>query len=356
MHPSFDDNEANALYHYMKAGGWVTEFNKAREFENMIAVYTKAKYCSVVANGTVSLSIALMACGVTVGDEVIVPDYTMVATPNSVELIGAKAVFVDINRNNLCMNFEKMKEAITDKTKAVILVTINGRYPDNIEEFVTYCKSKNIWLIEDAAQSLGSRYNGKHLGTFGDIGSFSFSAPKIITTGQGGALVTDSEELFNKIKRIRDFGRDKGGSDHYLVKGWNFKFTDIQAIIGIEQMNKLEWRVNRKKDIGRLYESLLKDIKQIELIPNNYDNTVPWFFDVLVNDREELKKYLKDKGIGTREFYPPLHAEPAYGYKGVYPVTQEIALKGLWLPSGSDLTDEQVIYICERIKEYYCER
>jgi perosamine synthetase len=294
-----------------------------------------------------------MACEVGVGDEVIVPDYTMVASPNSAELIGAKAVFVDIDRKNLCMDFEKMKAAITDKTKAVMLVTINGRYPDNIEEFATFCKERNLWLIEDAAQSLGSRYSGKHLGTFGDIGSFSFSAPKIITTGQGGALITDNETLFDRIKKIRDFGRDKGGSDHYLVKGWNFKFTDIQAIIGIEQMKKLEWRVQRKKEIGRLYDSLLSDILQVELIPTNYDNTTPWFFDILVEDRDSLQKYLKDHNVGTRIFYPPLHSEPAYGLDGSFPATEDISRRGLWLPSSSNLTDEDIVYICDCIRSYY---
>ncbi len=144
MEPSFNEQEKNALNEYMEAGGWITEFKKTREFEQMICDYTSAKYCSVVSNGTVSLSIALMACGVGVGDEVIVPDYTMVATPNSAELIGAKAVFVDIDRSNLCMDFNKMKEAVTEKTKAVLLVSINGRYPSNIDQFVNYCKEKEV--------------------------------------------------------------------------------------------------------------------------------------------------------------------------------------------------------------------
>lgn len=353
MEPWFDENEANHLHEYMTSGGWVTEFNKTREFERMIAEYTGSEFCSVVANGTVSLSIALMACGVGIGDEVIVPDYTMVASPNSAELIGAKAVFVDIDRKSLCMDLEKMKEAITNKTKAIMLVTINGRCPDNINEFVSFCKERGLWLIEDAAQSLGSRHGGKHLGTFGDIGSFSFSAPKIITTGQGGALVTDNPELFDRIKKIRDFGREKGGVDHYLVKGWNFKFTDIQAIIGIEQMKKLEWRVNRKKEIGKLYESLLSELSEIEFIPTNYDNTTPWFVDILVEDRVGLQGYLKENGIGSREFYPPLHCEPVYGYDGNYPTTVDVSRKGLWLPSSSKLTNDEVFRVCECIKSYY---
>lgn len=353
MEPWFDENETNALNQYMKSGGWITEFKKTREFEAMIAYYTGSKYCSVVSNGTISLTLALMACDIKAGDEVIVPDYTMVATPNSVELIGAKAVFVDIERDSLCMDFEGMIDKVNEKTKAIILVSVNGRYPKNIERFVKFCKEKNIWLIEDAAQSLGSRINGRHLGTFGDIGSFSFSAPKVITTGQGGALITDNEELYEKIKKIRDFGRERGGMDHYLIKGWNFKFTDIQAVIGIEQMKKLQWRVERKKEIGKLYEKLLKNIHGIEFVPTNYGNTTPWFIDVLVDIRESLMEYLKNNNIASREFYPPLHSEPAYGYKGSYPITEEIAKKGLWLPSASKLKDEQIEYICDKIKKFY---
>ena len=352
MEPSFGKEERIALNEYMKAGGWVTEFKKTREFENIIAKYTGSRFCSVVANGTISLILALQACEIKPGDEVIVPDYTMVATPNSAEIIGAKAVFVDIDRRDLCMDFNKMEEAVTRKTKAVILVTINGRYPENIEKFVSFCKQKSLWLIEDAAQSLGSRYKNKQLGTFGDIGSFSFSAPKVITTGQGGALVTDNEKLYDKIKKIRDFGRECSGKDHYLLKGWNYKFTDIQAIIGIEQMKKLDWRINRKKQMGKLYARLLKDVQEIELISTNFKNTAPWFFDILIDDRKELKEYLRTRGIGTREFYPPLHSEPAYGYKDSFPVAEEIAGKGLWLPSSIKLTDEQIEYICSEIKEY----
>ena len=354
MEPSFDMKEAEAVYDYMKSGGWCTEFKKTREFEQMICDYTGAKHCWITSNGTVSLSIALMAVGVGVGDEVICPDYTMVATPNSAELIGAKAVFVDIEKSTLCMDFEKMKAAVTPKTKAVMLVSINGRHPANMQQWVDFCQEKGIHLIEDAAQSLGSFCGGKHLGRFGEIGSFSFSAPKVITTGQGGALITDDDELADKIKKIRDFGRDQGGSDHYLCKGWNFKFSDLQAVVGIEQMKKLPGRIARKKEMGKLYDSLLANVPGVELVPTNYEDTSPWFFDILCERREELQAFLKEKGVGSRIFYPPLHAEPAYGYHELsFPVTEEVSRKGLWLPSSVFLTDGQVRYVCGLIKEFY---
>lgn len=354
MEPSFDESERNALNKYMLGGGWMTEFKQTRIFEDMIKEYTGAKYCWAISNGTVSLSTALMACGINPSDEVICPDYTMVATPNSAELIGAKAVFVDIEKESLCMDFEKMKEAVTERTKAVMLVSINGRYPIRFNEIINYCKENGITLIEDAAQSLGSFCNGTHLGRFGRVGSFSFSAPKIITTGQGGALITDDEELNDRIKRIRDFGRDKGGSDHYLTKGWNFKFSDLQAVIGIEQMKKVPYRVKRKKEMGRLYDKLLEGIDGVKIIKTNYDDTCPWFFDILCERREELMRYLKDRGIGSRPFYPPLHAEPAYGYNDLhFPITEYIAARGLWLPSSINITDQQIEYICNIIREFY---
>lgn len=353
MEPSFDEKERIAINDYMADGGWLMEFKKTREFEAMIAEYTGARYCSIMPNGTLSLSVALMACGIGVGDEVIVPDYTMVATPNSAELIGAKAVFVDIEKESLCMDFEKMKAAITDKTKAVMLVSINGRFSRKMNEISSYLKERGIWLIEDAAQSLGSKCDGKHLGTYGDIGSFSFSVPKIITTGQGGALITDNGELYEKIIKIRDFGREKGGCDHYLIKGWNFKFTDLQSVIGIEQMKKLPDRVKRKKEMAALYEEGLKKIPGVEMVPVDLEQTSPWFFDILCERRSELISYLKEKRVGSREFYPPLHREPAYGYIASYPVTEEISEKGLWLPSAITLTDEQIRYITRCIREFY---
>ena len=142
-----------------------------------------------------------------------------------------------------------------------------------------------IHFIEDAAQSLGSKKGETHLGRFGEIGSFSFSAPKIITTGQGGALITDDDMLSDKIKHLRDFGRETGGSDHYVDMGWNLKFSDFQAVIGIEQMKKLQDRVNRKKEMGRLYDRLLEGIKGVKTIYTDYSDTSPWFLDILCERR-----------------------------------------------------------------------
>lgn len=354
MEPWFGEEEAQALYDYVNTGGWVTEFRKTREFEAQIAAFTGARYCSVVSNGTISLTLALLACGVGPGDEVIVPDYTMVATANAVQLTGAEAVFADISPDDLCLDFQRMTEAVTPRTKALMLVSINGRAPGAMAAILAYCRERGLRLIEDAAQSLGSYQKGRHLGTLGDLGSFSFSAPKVISTGQGGALVTDDAELIEKIRLLRDFGRSAGGSDHYLTMGWNFKFTDLQAIIGLEQMKKLPWRLGRKKEIYALYRTCLSGLPGLDLIQTDLADASPWFVDILVKDgrREGLMRHLTGKGIGTRPFYPALHAEPVYGRPGRYPVAERIAREGLWLPSSCKLTNPQIEFICGEIQRY----
>jgi len=353
MEPSFDEHEREALNDYMLRGGWLTEFTVTREFEAAIAAYTGARFCSVICNGTISLVAALLACGIGIGDEVIVPDYTMAASANAVELIGAKVTFADIERESLALDFEAMTKAVTNRTRAVMLVSINGRCPRDLEKIISFCRSGGLHLIEDAAQSLGSRHQGRHLGTFGDVGSFSFSAPKIITTGQGGALVTDDADIMERIRKIRDFGRARTGSDHYLTLGWNFKFTDLQAVIGLEQMKKLPWRVQRKIEMGGLYDRLLADIPGVELIHTDYGQSVPWFFDLLCDRREALKAYLQERNIGCREFYPSLHSEPVYDRRGSFPVAEEVSRKGLWLPSSINLSDDQIARICDAVRHFY---
>ena len=361
MEPWFGIEEKQAINAYMEEGGWLTEFKRTAKFEEMIACYTGAKYCIVVNNGTISLTLAAMACGIEAGDEVIVPNFTMIATPNSVKMFGAKPVFVDVEPDTLCMDINKAEAAITPRTKAIILVLANGRYPKcGIEAFVDLCKRHNLKLIEDSAQSLGSRYpDGRHQGSVGVVGSFSFSAPKVISTGQGGALITNDDEIIYKLKRLKDFGRSGGGNDVHDSIGFNFKFTELQACIGIEQMKKLEWRVERKKEIMKLYRRELDGTPQIKFFDQDLENTTPWFIDVLADNKLGLQAYMKEHGVGTRVMYPPINRQVAY--MNVYgepddsqfPVSNLVGEKGLWLPSASQLTDEDIISICKRIKSFY---
>ncbi len=355
MHPTFGEEEKLALSNYMDEGGFLTEYKRTKTFEEMIAKFTGAKHCIVVNNGTISLTLAAIALGVAPGDEVIVPNYTMVATPNSIKMIGARPVFVDVETETLCLDYEKVLLSVTKKTKAIILVSANGRYPKkDISFFFELCKEKNIALIEDSAQSLGSFYpDGRHIGRAGMIGSFSFSAPKIISTGQGGALITDSDELNEKLRKLKDFGRASGGNDVHDTIGFNSKFTELQACIGIEQMKKLNQRINRKKEIWKVYYKNLEDCSHVKMFDHNLKNTSPWFIDILTEKREKLIEFLKSNNIGTRVMYPPLNKQKAYNEKTNHPVSEEIGKKGLWLPSSITLEDDQIVYICNKIKNFF---
>lgn len=355
MQPWFGEEEKKSIISYLDENGFMTEFKRTETFEKMIAEYTGSKHCIVVNNGTISLTLAAIALGITYGDEVIVPNYTMIATPNSVKMIGAIPVFVDVEPETLCLDIELVKKAITKKTKAIMLVSANGRYPKSgIDGFLKLSQEMNIPIIEDAAQSLGSYYpNKKHIGTLGSIGSFSFSAPKIISTGQGGCLITDNDDLAFKLRRLKDFGRSGGGNDVHDWIGYNFKFTELQACLGIEQMKKLPSRVIRKKEIAQRYVNNLKSVSQIKLFSHNFETTVPWFIDCLCEQRTELLNYLKTKNIGTRIMYPPINKQKAYSLPGDYPVANIVGEKGLWLPSSNQLTDKDIDYVTSEIVNFY---
>ena len=354
MEPWFDNQEQQALNKYMDEGGWVTEFKKTFEFQDLIKKFTGAKHCFVVNNGTISLTIMAMAAGIKSGDEVLVPNYTMVATPNSLKMFGAVPKFIDVDPGSLCISLEEIKKHVSSNTKAVFLMNANGRYSSDIDEIVSYCKNNNLILLEDSAQALGSFYpDGIHQGRKGIAGSFSFSAPKIISTGQGGAIITDDDDLAYNVSRLKDFGRSGGGNDIHEMIGFNFKFTDIQAVIGIVQMGKLDWRVNRMKDIYSRYKDNLSDLSKIKFFDQDLKITTPWFIDVKVKNREELMVFLKQNKIGSRIMYPPINKQQAYNVEGEHVVSNEIGVKGLWLPSSSKLTNEQIDYVCKQIKQFY---
>jgi len=354
MEPWFDNQEQQALNKYMGEGGWVTEFKKTFEFQDLIKKFTGAKHCFVVNNGTISLTLIAMAAGIKSGDEVLVPNYTMVATPNSLKMFGAEPKFIDVDSKTLCISLEEIKKNVSSKTKAVFLMNANGRYPSDINEIVSYCKNNNLILLEDSAQALGSFYpDGMHQGRKGIAGSFSFSAPKIISTGQGGAIITDDDELAYNVSRLKDFGRSGGGNDVHEMIGFNFKFTDIQAVLGIVQMGKLDWRVKRMKDIYARYRKNLLNVNEVQFFNQDLKNTTPWFIDIKAKKRDDLIAFLKLNNIGSRIMYPPINKQQAYNVEGEHIVSNEIGVAGLWLPSSSKLTNEQIDFICDHIIKFY---
>lgn len=352
MQPWIGEEEKKAVVEYLDSGGWLTEFTRTRDLEQAIAAYVGGRHVAMVMNGTVSLFAALAALGVGAGHEVLVPDLTMIASANTVLLAGAAPVFVDVDPSTLCLDLEQAERHITERTKAIMLVSFNGRAPD-MERAVALARRHRLFLVEDAAQALGSRWRGRHLGTFGDIGSFSFSSPKVITMGQGGALVTDDDALMARVLKVKDFGRVKAGVDEHDALGYNFKFTDLQAVIGLAQMAKLDWRVQRKKEIFARYRAELADVREVAFVATNLEETSPWFIDVLVPDPRALRQHLHERGIGTRPFYPPVHTQAPYHRPGSFPETERASRQGLWLPSSSFLEDGTVKRICGEIRAFY---
>ena len=354
IEPLVGDDEVKAMTEYLQGDGWLTEFKKTEEFEQMIADFLGVKYCVVVTSGTVALYLSLLALGIGPGDSVIVPDYTMIATPNAVKWTGAEVILCDVDKDNLCLDLEKDIE-VEANTKAMIYVPINGR-SGNMNGVIDFCNSNHLCLIEDACQAFGSKWNNKYLGTFGCVGVFSFTPHKIITTGQGGAIVTDNEGVYKKIKKLKDFSRVKAGVDVHDGIGYNFKFTDLQAVIGIEQMRTIDYRLEAKKDLFKRYRAQLSDVEFIKPIPT-LDQTIPWFVDILLKGvyREDFISHLEQNGIGSRKFYPRIHYQSSYlefsdkfsEYDGV-----DFTHRGVWLPSSINLSMKEINYICDVIKKF----
>jgi perosamine synthetase len=352
IRPVIGEEEKQAVVEYLDSGGWLTEYERTREFERAIAQLIRKRYASVVTSGTVSIFLALKALGVGPGDEVIVPDFTMIATANAVLLAGARPVMVDIEPQTLCLDISLAESVVTSRTKAVIVVSINGRCPD-MDRAGAFAQAHGLALIEDAAQAMGSTWRGKPIGSFGYAGCFSFSPHKIVTTGQGGAIVTDDEDLIERVRRLKDFGREAPGIDRHVALGFNFKFTDLQAVVGLAQLKKLEERLGRKKELFRLYQEYLRDVPEVSFLSTDLSETVPWFVDILVPDPEALKAHLDAHGIGSRRFYPPVHTQEPYRIDASYPVAEEVSRRGLWLPSSISLDDETIRQVCGVIRAFY---
>lgn len=364
MEPWFGKEETKAMTEYLnqQPGPWLTEYKKTEQLERLIADYVGTKYCTMVSNGTVSLIAIMEAMDIGAGDIVIVPDYTMFATATAATILGARVEFVDVEKETLCMDYnsfvskcEKIAQDECRSVSALILVSINGRYPILLPEILEYCHTLNIPIIEDAAQSLGSFHQKQHVGTYGEVASFSFSTPKIISMGQGGCVITNNKELDDRIKIIKNFGRKDPGVDSFETMGWNFKFTDLQAVIGIEQMKKLPERVIIKRNNYKMYRECLEDNEKIEFVLTNLKNTTPWMNDILLRstkDRTKVLTYLAKEGIGSRPFYPTIHTtQPYIGCHGELPNSTSVSERGLWLPSSSKLTFEDIEMICSKTEE-----
>ena len=351
IEPYIDKFDKSELTKYINSGGWMTEHSQNKVFEEQFKKLTKSKYSISFPNGTLTLLGILLSINVKKNDEIIVPTYTMVATPNAVLLSGAKVVFCDISKDNLCMCPESLEKKINKRTKAIIYVTLNGR-SGHIDKVKHICEKNKIPLIEDSAHSIGSFFKKKHHGNFGIAGSFSFSMPKIITTGQGGMIVTNNFQIFEKLKKLKNFGRITDGNDLYDTTGYNFKFTDLQATLGISQLKSIKWKIKKKGDIFKYYFNNFFNNPNIEMFAFKKNET-PWFTDIYVEDPKKLKDYLEKKNIITRLVYPSLDNLKIFKSKGNFRNSNYFCSRGLWLPSSLNLSKSKISYISKCINDFF---
>ncbi len=326
-------------------------------FEQELARRLDCKHVISFTSGTTALFGSLIALGIGHGDEVIVPDITFIATANAVTMAGATPVLVDVEPKRLAIDPEKIKEAITDKTKAIIPVHLSGRSA-GMKAIMKIADDHNLVVIEDAAEALLSKEYGRCLGTIGHSGCFSFSPMKTITSGQGGAIATNDDQLFTKLWELKDQGRPirgTGGNDIHVSAGFNFKFTNLQAAIGLGQLEVLDQRVSRMKEIYHLYQQHLEDVEPVQLIGFDIENgESPQWIDAFVLDRQELVDYLKQQEIDCRCFWYPLHTQkPYYQTDEAFPNGTQLSEKALWLPSAFTMTDGDVEKVCDHIRKYY---
>jgi perosamine synthetase len=334
------------------AGSFITRFEK------MFADFCETRYAVACTSGTAALQLALYTLGVTTGDEVIIPTFTMIASANTVRHCGAVPVFVDAEPRTWNIDPELIEAAITPRTKAIVPVHTYG-HPADMDAILALAERHDLVVIEDAAEAHGARYKGQRTGSLGACGCFSFYANKIITTGEGGMIVTDDEELAVKAKNIRDHAFSKERHFWHRTLAFNFRMTNLQAAIGVAQMERCDWLVERRIHNARLYSARLKEIEGLTLPPETDGiENVFWMYSILVGEefgisRDALREHLADHAIETRTFFIPMHLQPIYFQPsniGRFPVAERLCAQGLYLPSSASLTEAQIDLVCEKIR------
>lgn len=306
----FIDSKDNIYIKKVLKRKYLTEDKFTRKFEDNIKKFVCSKYAISVSNWTLGLYACLRAFNIGPGDEVIVPNLTFIATSNSVILTGAKVVLCDVNINSMCIDTIEAKKKINSRTKAIIPVHLYGNACD-MDELLLLRKKTNIKIIEDAAQAIGVKYKSKFVGTIGDCGGYSFYGNKIITTGEGGVIVTNNKKIADKIYKLKNHGREKKGIFIHKNIGFNFMFTELQAAIGITQLKKLSSIIRKRNQIFNLYRKSLKH-RIIKFFKKKYVKPLHWFVNIEVKNISKLQKHLEKKKIFTRRLFYPLNLQPCY--------------------------------------------
>lgn len=336
---------------------WISSKGKfVNAFENKFSEYTGANHSAAVCNGTIALHLALEALGIGEGDEVIVPTLTYIASVNAITYTGAIPVFVDSLETTWQLDPEDVKKKITSSTKAILCVHVYG-HPCDMDSLMQITKEHDLYLIEDAAEAIGSLYKEQHVGTFGDVGTFSFYGNKTITTGEGGMLITNNDALHKKIVHLKGQGLAVNREYWHDAIGYNYRMTNICAAIGLAQMEQIDDIILKKQQIANWYKEGLVNTgysfhNEIGNVKHSY-----WMCTILIPnsiDRGKLKAFLISKGIETRPMFYPIHTMPIYSErnKSNYLISETLSTKGMNLPSYPELSKEDVEYIVNCLKSF----
>ena len=357
MEPSLGGNELKYVSDCISTGWISSQGEYVRRFEKQFSDFLDdGSQCMAVSSGTAALHLALKAIGVGHNDEVIIPDLTFAATANVVFHCGAKVVCADVDPVTWTLSPTKLASLVTQKTKAIIPVHLYG-HPCDMDPILEIAAKNDIYVIEDCAEAQGATYKGRQVGTLGDFGCFSFFSNKVITTGEGGMVSTTNKDLAYKVKVLRDHGMTPGKRYWHDVAGFNYRMTNLQAAVGVAQMERVDKFLSRRKEIGQRYISKLSQIKGLTVPANvQWAETVYWIFSLLVDEdvtgiqRDELAKKLSDLGIENRPFFYPMHEQPPYKQNGDFEVSKRMSIQGISLPSGNEISNEEIDRVCHAIQ------
>lgn len=368
--PLLNGNEKKYLMECIDTGWISSEGPFVKQFEEMFAAKVGRKYGIAVANGSVALDAAVVALGISHGDEVIIPTFTIISCAAAIVRAGARPVLADSDPVTWNVDVEKLKIKIEDeiekkgnkRLKAIMVVHIYG-LPVDMDPVIEIANKYGLKIIEDAAEMHGQTYKGRPCGSFGDISTFSFYPNKHITTGEGGMIVTDDPELAEKCRSLRNLCFQPKKRFVHEELGWNFRMTNLQAALGVAQLERLDEFVSRKRRMGRRYTELLLDVEglQLPVEKTEYADNIYWVYGLVLKDdvpfdAEEAMRRLAQLGIGTRPFFWPMHEQPVFHKKGLYkgetyPVAERIARRGFYVPSGMALTDEQMERVAGEVEK-----
>jgi perosamine synthetase len=336
---------------------WISSKGKfIKEFEDKFSDYIGVKYATAVSNGTTALHLALETLGITEGDEVIVPTFTYIASVSSILYTGATPIFVDSLESTWQMDPEDVKKKITKKTKAIMVVHLYGQMCD-MGEIMKIANEHNLFVIEDCAEAFGSKFKGKCAGTFGDIATFSFYGNKTITTGEGGMVVSNDYYMYDRAYHLKMHGVSTVREYWHDVIGYNYRMTNICAAIGLAQLERADEILKKKRNIAELYNKNLEGLPVYPLKESEDTVNSFWMYSIMtenVKQRDALRKHLSDNGIETRPTFYPVHTMPMFSHTyHKIKTAEEIAIRGMNLPSWPELKKEQVLEVCDVIKSYY---